>query len=101
MYGIYSKFNQVTQSFIHLTQLKCVLNIMVLSQTVIQIFCSQCPLWLKCLSRERVKVNQIFNEFYENVNQVVYIMYPNCMPEIAILAEVVLYVVKVYVYNLL
>ena len=86
MYGIYLKFNQV----IYILDTNCEPNIMVLAQAVIQIFCSQCPLWLKCVSLQRGIILSNIQIMLCKVNQVVYIMYPNCMPDITILAQAVL-----------
>ena len=55
-------------------------NIMTLAQAVLQIFCSQCPLWIKFLSPKR----EIIQSNFVKVNQVTYFMYPNCMPDIMI-----------------
>ena len=42
-YGIHSNFFQVICTL----NTNCVSNIMILAQVVIQIFCSQCPVWRK------------------------------------------------------
>ena len=43
------KVNQVTYTL----DTMCMSNFMILFQTVLQIFCWQCPLWVKCLSQKR------------------------------------------------
>ena len=65
------------------------LNIMILAQAVLQIFCSQDPLLVKCLSLKRGISQSILTILFK-VNQMIYIMYLNCMPDIMILAQVVL-----------
>ena len=63
---------------------------MTLAQAVLQIFCSQGPLWVKCLGPKRGIFQSNFDRLLCLVNQVIYIMYPNCMPDIMILAQAVL-----------
>ena len=57
---------------------------------VLKVFCSQGPLWVKCLSLKRGIIQSNFDRILWKVNQVIYIMYPNCMPDIMILAQAVL-----------
>ena len=43
-------------------------NIMTLAQAVLQIFRSQCSLWVKCQSLKReINISQIFKECYETL----------------------------------
>ena len=63
---------------------------MTLAQAVLEIFCSQGPLWVKCLSPKREIIQSNFDRILLKVNQVIYIVYPNCMPDIMILAQAVL-----------
>ena len=65
-------------------------NIKTLAQVVLQIFCSQDPLWVQCLSLKRGIIQSNFDRILCEVNQVTYIMCPNCMPDIMILAQGVL-----------
>ena len=51
-------------------------NIMILAQAVLQIFCSQGPLWFKCLSLKRGITQVKFHRILWKVNQVIHIMYP-------------------------
>ena len=100
IYRILCKANQV----IYTLDTICMPNIMFLAQGVLQIFCSQCPLWLKSaqyslfvLTRRKITINQSINQLWLkylslkrgiiHVNQVIYIMCPNCMPDIMILAQ--------------
>ena len=54
----------------------CEPNIMTLAQAVLQIFCSQGPLWVTCLGLKR-EINQSnFDRILWKANQVIYIMYP-------------------------
>ena len=46
-------------------------NVMTLAQAVIQIFCSQGPLWVKCLRLKRGIIQSNFNRILWNVNQVI------------------------------
>ena len=65
-------------------------NIILLIQAVIiQIFSSQCPIWLKCLSLKRGIIQSNIHRILRKVNQVICIMYPNCTPDIMILAQAV------------
>ena len=86
MYGIYSKFIQVIYTLNT--------NIMILAQGVLQIFCSQSPLWLKCplLKCLSLKTGIIINihRILRKADQVTCIMCPNSMPDIMILAQAVL-----------
>ena len=80
------KVNQV----IYIMYPNCMPDIMILAQAVLQIFCSQGPLWVKCLSLKRGIIQSNIDRILWKVNQVIYIMYPNCMPDIMILAQAVL-----------
>ena len=69
------KFNQVIYTI-------CMANIMIPAQTVLQIFCSQGPLWIQFLSLKRGIIQS-------NVHRIIiYIIYTKCMPNIMILAPV-------------
>ena len=83
---IFPKVNQV----IYTLDTSCMPNIMTPAQAVLQIFCSQGLLWVKCLSPKRGIIQSNFYRVLWKVNQVISIMYPNCMPDIMILAQVVL-----------
>ena len=65
----------------------CLPSIMILAEAVLQIFCSQGPLWVKCISLKRVIIKSNFDRIVWKVNQVIIIMYPNCMAYIKILAQ--------------
>ena len=80
----FAKINQV----IYTLDTICMPNIMTLAQAVLQIF-SQDPLWVKCLSPKRGIIQSNFDRILRKVNQVITIMYPNCMTDIMILAQVV------------
>ena len=55
-----------------------VLCIIILAQAILQIFCWQDPLWVKCLSLKRGIIQWNIHRFFLwKVNQVIYIMYPN------------------------
>ena len=86
IYRILLIVNQV----IYTLETICEPNIMTLAQAVLQIFCSQGPLWLKCLRPKRKIIQSNFDRILWKVNQVIYIMYPNCMPDIMILPQAVL-----------
>ena len=58
IYRILPKVNQV----IYTLDTFCMPNIMTLAQAVLQIFCSQGPLWVKCLNSKR-EIIQILTEF--------------------------------------
>ena len=47
-----SKFSKVDR-VIYILDTICMPNIMILAQAIIQIFCSQCPLWINFLSLKR------------------------------------------------
>ena len=66
----------------------CEPNIMTLAQGVLKIFCSQGPLWVKCISPKRGITESNFDRILWKVNQV--IMYQNCMPDVMTLAQAVL-----------
>ena len=85
IYKILPKVNQV----IYTLDTICMPN-MTLAQAVLQIFSSQGPLWVKCLSLKRGIIQSNFARIFRKVNQVIYIMYPNCVPDIMILAQAVL-----------
>ena len=53
---------------------------MILAQAILQIFFLQGPLWAKCLS---LKMGIIQSNVHK-INQVICIMYTNCMPDIMI-----------------
>ena len=64
IYRILQKVNQI----IYTLDTTCMPNIIIIAQRVLQIFSSQCPLWVKCLSQKReIIFSQIFTEFYEKV----------------------------------
>ena len=65
---------------------------MILAQAVLQIFYPQGPLWVKCPSPKRGIIQSNFDRILCKVNQVIYVMYPNCVLDIMILAQVVLQV---------
>ena len=85
LYKILPKVNQV----IYTLDTICMPN-MTLAPVVLQIFSSQGPLWVKCLSLKRGIIQSNFARIFRKVNQVIYIMYPNCVPDIMILAQAVL-----------
>ena len=60
---------------------------MILGQGVLQLFCSQCPLWLKWLSLKRGLIQTNIHRILRKYNQVICIMCPNSMPDIMILAQ--------------
>ena len=62
---------------------------MILAQAVIQILSLQGPLWVKCLSLKRGISQPNIHRILRKVNLVICIMYPNCMPNIIILAQAV------------
>ena len=80
LYKILPKVNQV----IYTLDTICMPN-MTLAPVVLQIFSSQGPLWVKCLSLKRGIIQSNFARIFRKVNQVIYIMYPNCVPDIMIL----------------
>ena len=57
IYRILPKVNQV----IYTLDTICMPNIMTLTQAVLQIFCSQCLLWVKCLSPKRGIIQSNFD----------------------------------------
>ena len=85
IYRILPKDNQV----MHTLDTICKPS-MILAQVVLEIFCSQGLLRVKCLSPKREIIQSNFDRILRNVNQVIYIMYSNCMPDIMILAHGVL-----------
>ena len=74
IFRILPKVNQV----IYILDTFCMPNIMTLAQTVLQVFCSQDPLWVKCPSPKWGIIQSNFDRILWKVNQVIYIMYPNC-----------------------
>ena len=68
--------------------------IMILAQAFIQILWSQGPLWVKCLSLKKQTIQSNIHRILRTVNQVIYIMYPNCMFDIMILARATLQIFK-------
>ena len=71
-----------TMKIIYTLDTICEPNIITIAQAVLEIFCSHGPLWVKCLSPKRKIIPSSFDRILEKVNQVIYIMYPNCMPDI-------------------
>ena len=86
IYRILQNVNQVIYTFVTI----CEPNMMTLAQAVLQMCCSQSPLWVKCLSLKRGIIKLNFDRIVWKVNQVIYIMYPNCMAYIKILAQALL-----------
>ena len=86
IYRILPKVNQV----IYTLDTMCMPNYMILPQAVLQIFCWKGPLWVKCLSRKRGIIQSNIHRILRKVNQVIYIMYLNCMTHAIILAQVFL-----------
>ena len=75
IYRIVSNFNQVIYTLYKM----CMPNFMILSQAVLQIFCWQGLLWVKCVSRKWGIIQSNIHRILRNVNQVIYTMYLNCM----------------------
>ena len=75
IYRILPKGNQVIYHLIT----TCMPNFMILSQAVLQIFCWQDPLWVKSLSWKRGIIQPNIHKILRKVNQVIYIMYLNCI----------------------
>ena len=86
IHRILPKLNQV----IYTLDTVCLPDIMILAQAVLQIFCLQGPLWFKCISLKRFIIQSNFDRIVRKVNQMIYIMYPNCKAYIKILAQAVL-----------
>ena len=86
IYRISPKVNQI----IYTLDTICMPSIMTIAQVVLLIFCSQGPLWVKCPSLKRGIIQSNFDRILRKFNQVIYITYPNCMPDIMILAQAVL-----------
>ena len=82
----FAKINQVIYSLDTIYEP----NIVILAESVLQILCSHGPLWAKCLSLKRGIIQSNFVRILWKVNQVIYIMYLNCMSDIMILAQTVL-----------
>ena len=76
-YGICSNVNQA----IYTLDTICKPNIMILAQAVLQIICSQGPLGVKCRSLKRGTLQSSIHIIVWTSNQVIYIMYPNFMPD--------------------
>ena len=57
IYRILPKVNQV----IYTLDTFCMPNIMTLAQAILEIFCSQCPLWVKCVSEKRGIIQSNFD----------------------------------------
>ena len=74
----------------------CMPYIMILAQAVIQILWSQDSVWVKCLSLKRDILQSNIHRILQKLNQVIYIMYPNCMPDIMTLAQAVLQIFMSY-----
>ena len=72
IYRILPHVNQVIYSFGTI----CEPNIMILAQAVLEIFCSQGPLWVKCLSLKRAIIQSYFDRILWKVNQAIYINVP-------------------------
>ena len=68
----------------------CEPNIMTLAQALLQIFCSQGPLLVKCLSPKREIIQSNFDRILPKVKQVIYTLDTFYMPNIMTLAEAVL-----------
>ena len=68
-------------------------------QAVLQIFCSQGPLWVKGLNLKRGIIQSNINRILWKVNQVIYIMYPNSMPDIRLLAQAILRMFGYFVHK--
>ena len=85
-----SNIDRMLWKVIYTLDTVCEPNIMTLAQATLQIFCLQGPQWVTCLSPKRAIIQSKFDTILWKVNQVIYIMYPNCMPDIMILAQAVL-----------
>ena len=83
MYTILPNVNQVICTL----DTNCMPNIIILAQVVLQLLQSQGPLWVKCLSLKRDMTQSNIHKIFRKVNQVIYIMDPNCMPNARILAQ--------------
>ena len=80
---ILPKVNQV----IYTLDTICVPNIMILAQAGIQIFCWQGSIGVQWVSRKRGMIQSNIHRILRKVNQVIWIMYSNTMPDIMILAQ--------------
>ena len=78
IYRILPTFNQI----IYTLDTICMPNIMILAQAVFQTFCSQCLLWVKCLSMKRGLIQSNIHRILRKVNQAIY-----TIPDIVILAQ--------------
>ena len=85
-YRILPKVNQVIYTLAAI----CMPNIMILAQVVLHVFCSQGPLWLKCLSMKRGIIQSNIHRILWKPNQIIYLMYSNCLPDIMIQAQMLL-----------
>ena len=74
IFGIVPKTNQVIHTFGTFYEQ----NIMILAQAVLEIFCSHGPFGVQCLSLKRGILQSNFDKVLWKVNQVIYIIYPNC-----------------------
>ena len=88
IYRTLSKVNQV----IYTLDTMYLPNFMILSQAVLQVFCWQGPLWVKFFSRKRGIIQSNIHKILQKVNQIIYIMYLNCLIDAIILAQAVLQV---------
>ena len=86
IYRILPEVNQV----IYTLDTICMPNIITLAQAVLQIFCPLGPLWVNWPSPKREIIQSNFHRILFKVYLVIYIMYPNCMSDIMILAQVVI-----------
>ena len=86
-YEISSKVNQ----FMYTLVCNYMPNVRILAKAVLQIFCSQGCSYTKCLSPEKSGVTQPkIYEISSKVNQFIYTLICNSMPNIRILAKAVL-----------
>ena len=88
IYRILPKVNQAMYRYTFDTH--CIPKMVILAQAVIQILQPQGPLWVTCQSLKRGIIQSNIHRMFRKVNQVIYILYPNCMPNIIILAQAVL-----------
>ena len=63
---------------------------MILAQAVLQILCWQGPLWVKCLSQKRGIIQSNIHIILRKVNQVINIIYLNCIINAIVVAQAVL-----------
>ena len=62
------------------------------NQAVLQIFCSHCPLSVKCLSLKREIIQSNVYKLLPKINQIIYTLGTNSMPNIMIIAQGVIQV---------